>query len=97
VWGLYAAYTWTTAPDLSTLQAVRFYLPATGAISLLGAWPVTRLPLRAPLAAVTAAAVVAAMFGLGIWSYTSMRTCPFTGICARQLPPASSGGSTAGG
>jgi hypothetical protein len=90
VWGLYAAYTWTNAPDLSTLQAVRFYLPAIGAISLLGAWPATRLPLRAPLAAVTAAAVVAAMFGLGIWSYTSMRTCPFTGICAGQLPPASS-------
>jgi hypothetical protein len=97
LWGLYAAYTWTTAPDLSTLQAVRFYLPAIGAISLLGAWPVTRLPLRAPLAAVTAVAVVAAMFGLGIWSYTSMRTCPFTAICARQLPPASSGGSAAGG
>jgi hypothetical protein len=97
VWGLYAAYTWTTAPDLSTLQAVRFYLPAVGAISLLGAWPVTRLPIRAPLATVTAAAVVTAMFGLGIWSYTSMRTCPFSGICAAQLPPASSGGSTAGG
>jgi hypothetical protein len=88
VWGLYAAYTWTTAPDLSTLQAVRFYLPATGAMSLLGAWLVTRLPFRAPLAALIAAAVVAAMFGLGIWSYASMRTCPFTGICAGQLPPA---------
>jgi hypothetical protein len=92
VWGLYAAYNWTTAPELSTLQAVRFYLPAIGAVSLLGAWLVTRLPLRAPLAAVTAAAVVAAMFGLGIWSYTSMRTCPFTAICAGQLPPAPSSG-----
>jgi hypothetical protein len=83
VWGLYAAYTWTTAPDLSSLQSVRFYLPAIGAISLLGAWLVTRPPLRAPLAAVTVAAVVTAMFGLGVWSYTGMRTCPFTGICIR--------------
>jgi hypothetical protein len=95
-WGLYAAYTWTTAPGLSTLSTVRFYLPAIGAIALLGAWPLARLPLRAPLAAMTAAAVVAAMFGLGIWSYTSMLTCPFSGDCAGQLPPASSGGSTAG-
>jgi hypothetical protein len=97
VWGLYAAYTWTTAPGLSTLSAVRFYLPAIGAITLLGAWLLARLPLRAPLAAMTATAVVAAMFGLGIWSYTSMRTCPFTGTCAGQLPPASSGGSTTSG
>jgi hypothetical protein len=99
VWGLYAAYTWTTAPDLSSLQSVRFYLPAIGAISLLGAWLVTRLPLRPPLATVTVAAVVTAMFGLGIWSYTSMRTCPFTGICIRAArsqavtPPASAGAS----
>ncbi len=33
-----------------------------------------RLPHRAPLAAVTTAAVVAAMFGLGIWSFNDMRT-----------------------
>jgi len=93
VWGLYAAYNWTTLPGLSSLQAVRFYLPAIGAISLLGAWLIARLtlrlPLRAPLAAVTAVAVVTAMFGLGIWSYTSMRTCPFTSICMHgQLPSA---------
>ena len=88
VWGLYAAYTWTTTPGLSSLQAVRFYLPAIGAISLLGAWLVARLPLRASLAPVTTAAVVTAAFGLGIWSFTSMRTCPFTGICVQgHLPP----------
>jgi hypothetical protein len=78
VWGLYATYTWTAGPGLSTLQAVRFYLPAIGAISLLGAWLVvrlvTRLPGRAPLAAVTATAVVAAMFALGIWSFAGTRT-----------------------
>src|SRR5215472_3725201 len=79
VWGLYATYTWTAEPGLSTLQAVRFYLPAIGAISLLGAWLVvrlvTRLPGRASLAAVTSAAVVTAMFALGIWSFTG--TNPF--------------------
>src|SRR5215470_11609512 len=78
VWGLYATYTWTAEPGLSTLQAVRFYLPAIGAISLLGTWLVvrlvTRLPGRASLAAVTSAAVVTAMFALGIWSFTGTHT-----------------------
>ena len=76
VWALYAAYTWTTLPFLSTLQAARFYVPALGAISLLGAWLVTRLPGRAWLAAVSSAAVVAAMFGLGIWAFNDMRAFP---------------------
>jgi hypothetical protein len=81
VWALYAAYTWTAAPGLSTLQAARFYVPAIGAISLLGAWLVARLPRnlprhvprRASLAAMTSAALVAAMFGLGVWSFNGMR------------------------
>ena len=60
VWGLYAAYTWTAEPGLNTLQAVRFYVPATGAMALLGAWLVTRVPRRAALAGVTTAAVTAA-------------------------------------
>ena len=29
VWALYAAYSWTASPGLSTLQAARFYVPAT--------------------------------------------------------------------
>jgi len=73
VWGLYAAYTWTTQPGLNTLQAVRFYVPAIGAIALLGAWLLVRVPRKASLAAVTTAAVVVAMFGLGHWSYNTMR------------------------
>jgi hypothetical protein len=73
VWGLYAAYTWTAHPFGSTLQVARFYVPAIGAIALLGSWLVTRLPRRASLAAVTsAAAAAAAMFGLGAWSFTIM-------------------------
>jgi Na+/proline symporter len=41
-WGLYAAYTWTARPAGGTLQVVRFYVPALGAIALLGAWLLTR-------------------------------------------------------
>ena len=46
IWGLYSAYTWTTDPTNVTVQVVRFYVPAIGAISLLGAWLVTRIPGR---------------------------------------------------
>jgi hypothetical protein len=52
------------------LQFARFYVPAAGAIALLGSWLVTRLPGRVSLAAATSAAVV--MFGLGIWSFAVM-------------------------
>jgi hypothetical protein len=72
VWGLYATYTWTAMPLGSTLQVARFYVPAIGAISLLGSWLVTRLPRRAPLAAVISAGVAVAMFGLGAWSFAIM-------------------------
>ena len=76
VWGLYAAYTWTAQPGASTLQVARFYVPATGAIALLGAWLVVRVPARASLAAVATAAVVLVMFGLGMWSFSAMRGQP---------------------
>jgi hypothetical protein len=72
VWGLYSAYYWTAQPGGSTLQVARFYVPAIGAISLLGAWLVTRIPGRAWLAGLTSAAMVAAMFGLGAQSYHDM-------------------------
>jgi hypothetical protein len=80
VWALYAAYTWTANPGGSTLQVVRFYLPALGAIALLGAWFLVQLgtwltaraPRRAPLA-LTSAALVVALFALGAWSFTTMR------------------------
>jgi hypothetical protein len=50
-------------PILSTLQSTRFYVPALGAIALLGSWLVTRLPRRTSLAAVTSAAAAVARFG----------------------------------
>ena len=71
IWGLYAAYTWTVDGGV-TLSLIRFYLPAIGAISLLGAWLVTRIPGRAWLAGLTTTAVIAAMFGLGAWSFHTM-------------------------
>jgi hypothetical protein len=72
IWGLYSAYTWTLDPTNVAVQVVRFYIPAIGAISLLGAWLVTRIPGRAWLAGLTSTAVVAALFGLGVWSFYAM-------------------------
>jgi hypothetical protein len=72
VWVLYSAYYWTNDPSENTLQTVRFYVPAIGAISLLGAWLVTRIPGRAWLAGLTSAVVVTALFGLGAWSFHAM-------------------------
>jgi hypothetical protein len=72
LWGLYSAYTWTTDPTSVSVQVVRFYVPAIGAIALLGAWLVTRIPGRAWRAGLTSAAVITAMFGLGVWSFYAM-------------------------
>src|SRR5919204_3298048 len=72
IWGLYSTYTWTTDPTSVTVQVVRFYLPAIGAISLLGAWLVTRIPGRSWLAGLTTTIVIAAMFGAGTWAFHAM-------------------------
>jgi hypothetical protein len=69
VWGLYAAYTWTAFPGLSTLASVRFYVPAMAAVALLGAWLITRMPRRESLAAASCAVLVVPMLGLGLWSF----------------------------
>jgi hypothetical protein len=87
VWGLYAAYAWTAHPGAGTLQVVRFYVPALGAIALLGAWFLVQLgawltaraPRRAPRALISAALVVA-MFGLGAWSFATMRDFSLGGL-----------------
>jgi len=73
VWALYFAYTWTANGFVTTLQSARFFVPAIGAIALLGAWLLVRVPGRPALAAATSVAVVAAMFGLGLWSFGDMR------------------------
>jgi hypothetical protein len=80
VWGLYSAYYWTANPFGSTLQFARFYVPALGASSLLGAWLVTRIPGRAWLAGLLAATVIVAMFGLGARSFQAMTATRIGGI-----------------
>ena len=72
IWGLYSAYTWTTDPTSVTVQVVRFYVPAIGTISLLGAWLVTRVPGRSWSIGLASAAGITAMFGLGVWSFYAM-------------------------
>ena len=72
IWGLYSAYTWTTDPTSVTVQVVRFYLPAMGIMALLGAWLVTRIPARAWLRGLTSATLIAALFGVGVWSFYAM-------------------------
>ena len=74
IWGLYAAYYWTNDPGEDTLQVSRFYVPAIGAISLLGAWLAARIPGRAWLAGLTVAVVVTVLFGLGTWAFHDMVT-----------------------
>jgi hypothetical protein len=72
IWALYSTYTWTTDPTNGSVSDVRFYLPAIGAIALLGAWLVTRLPGRGWLVGLTSTAVVAMLFGLGVWAFYAM-------------------------
>jgi hypothetical protein len=72
IWGLYSAYSWTTDPTSVTVQVVRFYVPAVGPISLLGAWVVTRLRRPAWLAGLVSVVVTTAMFCLGVWSFYAM-------------------------
>ena len=70
-------YAWTAVPFLSTLQAVRFYVPALGPISLLGAWLLVRVPRGQPRAAITTLTVAAVLFGLGGWAFHDMYQHPF--------------------
>jgi hypothetical protein len=72
LWALYAAYTWTAQPGLSTLQTIRFYVPAIGPIALLGGWLLTRLGARRSLGGLPVATVVV-LFALGMWSFAGMR------------------------
>ena len=62
IFGLYSAYTWTVGQagthDL-TVHVVRFYVPALGAVALLAAWFLTRLPPVVSLAGLATLAVLA--------------------------------------
>jgi hypothetical protein len=81
---LYATYTWTTPPGLSTLQSARFYVPALGAIALLGAWLLVRVPREQPLAAITTIAICVTLFWLGAQAFHDMYQSPLGGVHLRQ-------------
>ncbi len=60
VYGLYAAYTWTAGVGAGgpgggvSVHLIRFYVPALGAVALLAAWLVYRLPRWLPVVALAA-------------------------------------------
>jgi hypothetical protein len=64
-------------PVAACRSAAVCYVPALGALSLLGAWLLVRVPRRQPFIAITTLAVVAALFGLGGWAFHDMYTFPF--------------------
>ena len=71
VWGLYLAYTWTVGQashSAAAVHVIRFYLPALGPISLLGAWAVRRLR------GVVAVPVLLTVGVLGILSFHGLST-----------------------
>lgn len=83
VWGLYAAYDWTAGGG-STLQVARFYVPAIGAIAMLGAWLLVQAGSqlsvairRQPALATVTPVVLAGLFAVGAWSFGAMRGSPF--------------------
>lgn len=77
IWGLYATYTWTTPPGLSTLQSARFYVPALGPIALLGAWLLVRVPRKQPPVAMITLLSVGTLFWLGAQAFHAMYQSPF--------------------
>jgi hypothetical protein len=71
-WSLYATYTWTTDPTNSAVSDVRFYVPALGTVSLLGAWLVTRLGRRKPVRGLGSVTTIVVLFTLGVWAFHAM-------------------------
>jgi hypothetical protein len=100
VYGLYAAYTWTVGQgrgpggaDVS-VHLIRFYVPALGAVALLAAWLVRRLPRWTPVA------VIAAVVTLGGIVYPQLAAGGsggrIPGGAGRGLPGAPLGGAPNG-
>ena len=85
IWSLYATYTWTTAPGLSTLQSTRFYVPALGPIALLGAWLLVRVPRKQPLVAVVMLLIVGTLFWLGGRAFHNMYQSPWVNVQISHL------------
>jgi energy-coupling factor transporter transmembrane protein EcfT len=64
LWTLYSAYDWTVSQvsrgSVGSIHVIRFYLPAIGAIALLGAWLMKQLPGWVPTV------IVVVQCGLGL-------------------------------
>ena len=76
IWGLYAAYGWTARMGSgagSDIHVIRFYLPALGLISLLGAWLLAQLPRWLPIV------LLVVLIGLGARSYPTLVAAGFGG------------------
>ena len=80
IWGLYAPYDWTvrmgSGPG-SDIHLIRFYLPALGLISLLGASLLAQLPRWLPVV------LLGVVIGLGARSYPQLVTGALAGPGAR--------------
>ena len=77
VWVLYATSYVDRGAGPEHAAGGSFLRAGAGAISLLGAWLLVRVPRRQPVVAVTTLAVVAALFGLGGWAFHDMYQFPF--------------------
>src|SRR5664280_65398 len=90
IWGLYAAYDWTARMGSgagSDIHVIRFYLPALGLISLLGAWLLAQLPRWLPVV------LLVVLIGLGARSFPTLVAAGFggPGTGGSQGPPGSGG------
>lgn len=102
IWGLYAAYTWTAQQGPNPgggpgghggggIHVIRFYLPAIGLIALLGAWLLVQLPKWLP------PLLLAAVAGLGLWSFESLTAVGAVGpLGGGGFPGAGPGGAGGG-
>jgi hypothetical protein len=107
IWALYFTYYWTAQMSPgpggaggpgplggggagpggadNAVHLVRFFVPALAPIALLGAWALVRVPRWAALA------VVAAFFGLGVWSYADMTSADARGGIMGGMPGGAGG------
>jgi hypothetical protein len=70
IFGLYSAYTWTVGQSamgsVVSVHLIRFYIPALGAVALLGAWLLVRLPR------VVSFSALALLAGLAVLTFPSL-------------------------
>ncbi len=96
VWLTYLAYDWTTVvrSSMSFPLTSRFYLPALGALALLGALPLARAPRRVAVPLAAALLFVGAAAGVysvtGDWLY-GHGASPVTPLPGMPLPGAPGG------